>query len=82
MSELKNPNDIIKYCIDCTYFKKKWDISAPFDRCEYALCTKHSLKEGSDLDLIHPKYQKTYYRRAKQTRRDNCCGNWWEPKKS
>ena len=81
MSEPKNPNGIIKYCSDCIYFKKKFDWSSIFDRCEYALCTKEKYKEATELDLIHPKFEQTYYRTAKKVRKYDCSGNWWEPKK-
>jgi hypothetical protein len=83
MSEPKNPNGLVKYCSDCIYFKKKFNWLSLFDRCEYALCTKEKYKnEVTELDLIHPKFEEpSYYKRAKNARKYDCRGTWWESKK-
>lgn len=71
-----NPNNMIKYCSDCVYFKRRWN---DFWSVSKAICTKISY-DSNPGQVLHPKYNKTYYMDATYVRKNNCISKYWEPK--
>ena len=72
-----NPNNVVKYCVDCIHFKRPFP---DFWVTNGGLCKKIVHESSSADKLVAPKYNKVAYERAAWIRKIKCMDKYWEPK--